>query len=59
MRNPDLIASFEYYGIVIPTFDVEILRHLDYKNDNHKNYNHTFVYSFAQDGYKVSIIMTT
>ena len=53
-----LSASFEYYDIVISTIDSELQRHKDYRNNDRTNYNHTFVYSFVRDGYKVSIIMT-
>ena len=59
MGYPDLSASFEYYDIVVSTIDSELRWHMDYKNDDRTNYNHTFVYSFVRDGYKVSIIMTT
>ena len=55
--------GWEYFDIVVTSGGVVLFRHMDYQNDDRKDYNHSFVYSFhgTVNGreYKVSVIMTT
>ena len=39
----DLRASFEYYDIIVSTIDSELRQHIDHKNEDRTNYNHTYV----------------
>jgi hypothetical protein len=59
MGYQDLKASLEYYDIVLSVVHSELRHHMDQENNHCTNYNHTIVYLFAGDGYKVSIIMIT
>ena len=56
-------AYFEYYQILVTSDGAPLRRHMDYKNDWRKFFNHTYVHLFSQIvheiEYKVSIIITT
>lgn len=59
-KDPDF--PWEYVDILV-TCDTKLSRHMDYKNDHRKGYEHCCVYSYVRTVkgvvYKVSIIMTT
>ena len=63
MGRPRLQANFEYYDLRMMRSDDVLLRHMDYKDDTRKNYNHNYVHSFTHtiDGveYIMIFVMTT
>ena len=63
MGREDLQANFEYYDLRMMRADDLLLKHLDYKDDNRKNYNHNYVHSFTRtvEGveYVIFFVMTT
>ena len=63
MGRDYLQANFEYYDLRMMRADDPLQRHLVYKDDTRKNYNHNYVHSFTRtvEGveYVMIFVMTT